>query len=348
MNDFTIVLIIIVVCVIMIVYGMRQKKNNSSFSRRSAASHEILWKNAPAPPPVADRDSPAYWLSVKLSQSLPQDYIDRVKHRVMNDHPALSDQEYEWRWVELQRFFILCAVLKQVPMFSSKVDEIWHEMLMFTRDYQAFSQQYLGDMLHHAPSAAPSAPIPDERAWFDTVYTELFGLNAYSQSIWGSFFKNPLPKKELESYLHLEDMSSPPGRFNQLQYDHMPEARTAIEAVVQRLHQRLVQADQQNWQPGKERLSLNQPELLLASAVYFSWHEPEQYSSFMMMEEEARKGAQSHSSCSTGVACSSNDSRDRDSGNDNGSSSSESSDSGSSGSDSGGSSCSSCGGGCSS
>jgi hypothetical protein len=37
-------------------------------------------------------------------------------------------------------------------MFSEEVDEIWHDMLLFTQKYQVFSEQFLGTMLHHTPN----------------------------------------------------------------------------------------------------------------------------------------------------------------------------------------------------
>jgi hypothetical protein len=58
-------------------------------------------------------------------------------------------------------------------MFSEKVDYLWHQMLMFTREYDDFSKNYLGSVLHHSPNAKET-PDPDLRGFFDWVYSELF------------------------------------------------------------------------------------------------------------------------------------------------------------------------------
>ncbi|GJM70712.1 hypothetical protein HMSSN036_29280 [Paenibacillus macerans] len=94
----------------------------------------------------------------------------------------------------------MCAILDRVPMFSRAVDEVWHEMLMYTREYQTFSEKYIRRMLHHAPNPARPPRCPEERAWFDWLYLELFGWNRYSELLWGAFLRHPLPKRELEAF----------------------------------------------------------------------------------------------------------------------------------------------------
>ncbi len=37
-------------------------------------------------------------------------------------------------------------------MLSEDVDEIWHDMILFTKEYQRFSEKFLGKMLHHIPN----------------------------------------------------------------------------------------------------------------------------------------------------------------------------------------------------
>ena len=61
-------------------------------------------------------------------------------------------------------------------MFSKRVDDIWHEMLMFTREYETFSKKFYHELLHHTPNNDPT-PIPFERAFFDWVY--LSSLNQH-------------------------------------------------------------------------------------------------------------------------------------------------------------------------
>ncbi|WP_334074481.1 MULTISPECIES: hypothetical protein [Paenibacillus] len=286
-------------------------------------------------------------LANKLEQSIPASYEESLKQRVLREHPEMSEREYEWRWLELQRFYVMCAVLDRVPMFSKAVDEVWHEMLMYTRDYQAFSEKYLGRMLHHSPNPAESVPIPGERAWFDFVYVELFGWNPYSERLWGRFFRHPIPREELEAY---RDASAPPtqgGRFNAWAYDRLPEARKAIQSVKDALQFRL---EVERAEDVRKPVNFNNTDVLLSSVIFFSMTDPANFSDYLTPEEQLKK-EQSGSSCG-GTACSSGSDDRRDHHGDvshgsNHDSGSSCSDSGGS-SDGGGSSCSSCGGGCSS
>lgn len=78
-------------------------------------------------------------LSENLDQSLSKSYMKHVEERVMKDK-KLKENEYNWRLLDLKRYFILTSLLKESPMFSNKVDDLWHEMLMFTREYDDFSK----------------------------------------------------------------------------------------------------------------------------------------------------------------------------------------------------------------
>ncbi|AWP27213.1 hypothetical protein [Paenibacillus sp. Cedars] len=285
-------------------------------------------------PPIVKAGSPASELAGRLEAALPYTYQNMLKQRVMSEHPDMSEPEYEWRWQELKRFFILCAVLDRVPMFSKDVDEVWHEMLMYTYEYQQFSERFLGRMLHHAPNTGSEhVPIPNERAWFDTVYVQLFGWHEYSTKLWGAFFRVPLPREELKDYGsgHFA-VNHGQKRFNAWTYESMPAARTAIDAVIHDLQDRIRAAEAE--EPRNRKLvNFRNSDVLLAAAVYYAWNAPEQFSDHMIPDERELYKSGSSSSCTAASACGSGGG----------------SDSGSGSSCSSGSSCgSSCGGGCSS
>ena len=82
-------------------------------------------------------------LSDHLEQSLSKSYLKNVEERVKKEI-KLKENEYNWRLLDLKRYFILTSLLKESPMFSEKVDDLWHQMLMFTREYDDFSKKYLG------------------------------------------------------------------------------------------------------------------------------------------------------------------------------------------------------------
>lgn len=150
----------------------------------------------PEKPPVAlglAADHPARSAAERLDAILGGDFEARVQYRVQAAKPSMTSGEWAWTWFELKRFFLMCALLRNVPMYSTKVDEAWHEMLMFTREYESFCQQFCGAYIHHAPHGQDdNKPEAGSRAWFDWVYAELFELSPASGRLWGSFFREPL------------------------------------------------------------------------------------------------------------------------------------------------------------
>lgn len=334
---FFIIFFIVFIPLSIVLTALFLRKTLKKGHSRSRLNIALRLRDAPPPPDLVRINSPAEDLANKLKQSIPASFKDALKQRMLSEHPNISEREYEWRWLELQRFFILCAVLDRVPMFSKSVDELWHEMLMYTQEYQRFSERFLGRMLHHTPNAAESVPIPEERAWFDLVYVELFGWTPQSALLWGPFFRSPVPRHEMESYQFKTGTLPTDGRFNAWTYEHYNEARKAINAVLEGLQQRIDTAIKRPVNPYK--VNYHHPEILLASAVFFSWNHPDDFTSQMVPDGEMIK--KDGTAVYSGSACTSAsdnryDHNNNTSGSDGGSS------------DSGGSSCSSCGGGCSS
>jgi hypothetical protein len=62
-------------------------------------------------------------------------------------------------FTELKRYFVLSESLpgQVVPMFSTRVDEAWHQFALFTRQYADFCMRFIGRFVHHVPSEAPEA-----------------------------------------------------------------------------------------------------------------------------------------------------------------------------------------------
>ncbi|MBT2689473.1 hypothetical protein J7I93_14870 [Bacillus sp. ISL-47] len=268
----------------------------------------------------------------RLENSLPHGYRENIKNRVLKDHPRWEDHEYDWAFFELKRYFILNSLLKTVPMFSEKVDEIWHEMLMFTRDYSQFSQNFYGEYLHHSPNM-DSTPIPGERAFFDWIYLSLFETSHNSRRIWGGFLKNPIKKEILEDFRSLNEEDLLAKYFRE-----SSDWLSIKKELITKLKREISEADAIKL--GNKPLEFSKPgsvyqySYLLLPAVYYSFYESDRFDDYMnelLPKELAKDGASSGVSCS-GYACSSPTDDDSGGGHDSG----------------GGSSCSSCGGGCSS
>lgn len=338
MSQNSIIVLILLTVVLLFLFGYIVKNRDN---RKSSPLSRKLRKAPPAPL-VAEPESPAYDLFLTLNEAIPESWASSLKDRVLREYPNMTEHEYEWRWMELRRFFMMCSVLKQVPMFSNAVDEVWHEMLMYTYEYQQFSTRFLGQMLHHMPNGEPSRPMPAERAWFDLIYVELFGWNHHSALIWGPFFRNPLPKDELEHYRDPASRLTSDSRFNTWAYEHSEAARKAIDAVLDGLRFRVGMAGDKL--AADHRMDFQNTDLLLASAVFFSMNDPDNFVNHMVPQEDPHR--KDSSGCSSASACGSGGDDTSNSGcsGSNCSSSSCSSSNCSSNSSCGGSS--SCGGGC--
>ncbi|WP_282173420.1 hypothetical protein [Cytobacillus firmus] len=137
-------------------------------------------------------------LSDQLEKSLSKSYMGHVEERVMKEI-KLKENEYSWRLLDLKRYFILTSLLKESPMFSKKVDDLWHQMLMFTCEYDDFSKEYLGSTLHHSPNLNQS-PQPDLRGFFDWVYGELFFIRMENIQLYKGFYRFPEPPNIIEEF----------------------------------------------------------------------------------------------------------------------------------------------------
>lgn len=73
--------------------------------------------------------------------------------------PELAAKDHALVARALRAFFLvnLAAKGKFVSMPSQVVDELWHEFILFTRDYERFCRQAFGRFLHHTPAVAMSS-----------------------------------------------------------------------------------------------------------------------------------------------------------------------------------------------
>lgn len=93
-------------------------------------------------------------------------------------HPQLSLKDCQLVAQGLRQFFL--AYLKSgrqyVSMPSQVVDDLWHEFILYTKNYQHFCRQAFGGFLHHTPAAAlGGAKIGNQglrRTWNYTCHEE--------------------------------------------------------------------------------------------------------------------------------------------------------------------------------
>lgn len=259
-----------------------------------------------------------------LHASISSAYVSQLKNRLLQKHPEWKDYDFDWRYFELKRYFILNSLLKTVPMFSEKVDEIWHEMLMFTKEYEKFSHKFYNGFLHHTPTS-DSTPIPGERAFFDWVYLSLFQGTVNSRILWGGFLKYPIKKEILDDFRNLSEDELITRYFRETD-----EWAYLQKYLINKMKSEIAQSEKmvEANQPYSKPIIDSEREYykVLPAAVLFSIYSTSAYEKNMnqlIAFQQVKTASAAGSSCS-GYGCSTSDS---DSG--------------------GGSSCSSCGGGCS-
>lgn len=277
---------------------------------------------------------PAQEIVTKLRKAMPYEYTNQVKLRFLSEHPDVSEDEFEWRLFELKRYFLLNNIMKNTPMFSEKVDEVWHEMLMFTKQYEVFSNNYLGKMLHHTPNLEPE-PAPQERAFFDWVFAHLFEITEYTWNAWGSFFQYPLDQSILKNAAILSEEELK-HRYFKLDEDN----DELVSYLIRQLKLQLI--DSEEMYSKNKKGTFTRPARygdlspLTMVLVFYSYYYFDEYWIYAKEYTDATQ-AQGMSGCSA-VFCGSGDSsHDSNDGSNHSCSSSSCSSS----------SCSSCGGGCS-
>ncbi len=103
------------------------------------------------------------------------------------EHFEMTFEEAEDLFNETLKWMWLCARDEIPPLFITHdlqiLDEMWHTFILFTQDYAAFCDHYLGQFIHHAPTTKAEKvqaqqqcvedPETFQRARRDELRTEL-------------------------------------------------------------------------------------------------------------------------------------------------------------------------------
>lgn len=111
-----------------------------------------------------------------------------VVDKLVRDHVVDSVDEGEELFQEMVRYLVVADSDRSIAwkMFSTRVDEAWHQFILFTAKYTEFCIEFFGDYRHHAPGNAPvnapgpatvmSTPRESTFEQFGQRYAELFGV----------------------------------------------------------------------------------------------------------------------------------------------------------------------------
>jgi hypothetical protein len=101
-----------------------------------------------------------YWLQLNRAEFIrtypwPRGLLERLeKHR-----PGMERKDSALVSRGLRQFFIayLMSGRRYVSMPSQVADDLWHEFILYTREYERFCRQAFGTFLHHTPAVVLGA-----------------------------------------------------------------------------------------------------------------------------------------------------------------------------------------------
>lgn len=98
--------------------------------------------------------------------------------RLAKRRPELTPKERQLVARALRQFFLahLQSGRRFVSMPSQVADDLWHEFILYTRNYEAFCRKAFGRFLHHTPAVALNQDRRDNtglrRTWWYTCREE--------------------------------------------------------------------------------------------------------------------------------------------------------------------------------
>ncbi len=104
-----------------------------------------------------------------------------LEERLVRERKVTSREEAGRLLDEVKKYLVLSRSCRSfgVPMFSRRVDEVWHQFVLFSLEYTRFSDRFFGAFVEHAPGNAPRAlvdPRPSlTREEFQQRYEAMFG-----------------------------------------------------------------------------------------------------------------------------------------------------------------------------
>ncbi len=104
--------------------------------------------------------------------------------KLLKDHIVDTAEEGQALFAEVKKYFVLIRSDETTlwDMYSLRIDEVWHQFILFTQEYFKYCHRFFGGYIPHSPSNAPqSATLEGEKAPasfknFQARYADLFGL----------------------------------------------------------------------------------------------------------------------------------------------------------------------------
>lgn len=101
--------------------------------------------------------------------------------KLLKDRIVESTEEGKAIFEEVKKYIILTSSDDvNWQMYSLRVDEVWHQFILFTDEYIDFCERFFGGYVGHRPSNAPRSEttepaVPSSFSGFKSRYEEVFG-----------------------------------------------------------------------------------------------------------------------------------------------------------------------------
>lgn len=98
--------------------------------------------------------------------------------KLSKKHPNLAWKDAQLASAALRHFFLAYhhAQYQYLAMPSEVVDDLWHEFILYTREYEQFCKQAFGRFFHHTPAAVlgngQDSDVGLRRTWFNVCKIE--------------------------------------------------------------------------------------------------------------------------------------------------------------------------------
>jgi len=116
----------------------------------------------------------------------PETVIAKFKEK----HKTLTDADIELVQEGLRKYFYISSHSSDIVIMPSVVvDDLWHEFILYSKEYNSFCRQAFGRFLHHSPNDTKTFDVDMARflAWEKSCKLE--GLNPFTTSELPSIFK---------------------------------------------------------------------------------------------------------------------------------------------------------------
>lgn len=127
---------------------------------------------------------------LQLIQELSDFRAPYVREKLGIEKKISSDIEFMEAFTEFKKYVVLAMLnpATRMEMPSRIVDEVWHQFILFTKEYHEFCNRFLGHYMHHSPKTSFTPGQPEDKENFSREYRAIFGN---LPEIWQLDYSNP-------------------------------------------------------------------------------------------------------------------------------------------------------------